>query len=560
MDTIKVMFVGNISSGKSSVINSLVGGFVASAALARETYNLTSYTMSSEGSDESDKSIKIVTSGLATMHKRDQDIINEDILRQIHTEQVFTPRFDLDGYQFIDMPAADVDEGVFTDTFSNMHLIIFVTTAADVFRYESEMRTFRYIHNCINTHNKQGRGYIKFAVLINKYDDIDDEDLQPNHLSALEILKDYPQVTEIFRYSSHKTLLFNCYTHQKDLYCPTSIDIVRRMKTCVMKTNLIRQDVICTHDEIKWNDQNLLMLSPDYDNFIGFLQLCKTNIPKWRLDAYINYSKIVLAQFNKKTCEDKNLFKTHWNRLKISDSQAEHEYLCSAISNKIMSFKQSLVRNRFVECAMEIINRTNTDEDTMNRIVDHITDTFSSTYTLARVLLTLMIQGQFELCHCHLKLLTTVLLDPNIYSHDYDLDYYSHTDGKYHKRYRVDPHGEYSWYVGMLITRCSIPDITYILKLSKYTYNELLYLYKIGKLDVQRLLFPQIERNIIWTDLMSQTTPIIPPLSYLLKDYISNEQKVLIDKIDKDNHDYDNGAADNTSNTDNNNEIIECIV
>lgn len=61
-----IYFVGKVSSGKSSLLNSIVGGFVTNVSLLRETIKITKYHLSTKVNDE--KNIKYFLESLNKEH------------------------------------------------------------------------------------------------------------------------------------------------------------------------------------------------------------------------------------------------------------------------------------------------------------------------------------------------------------------------------------------------------------------------------------------------------------------------------------------------------------
>jgi GTPase SAR1 family protein len=257
MTTIPTIFlVGEVSSGKSSFLNSLAGAYVANASLQRETLKPNLYRFLSDGdSIEVNKETKYggvarvnkITESLEEDHKENEElrdsIENADIakINNICDESNGLPiGFGLGAFNVIDFPGINDAEdktgkflNIIKENIKSADLILYLTDASTAFQRETELKSFEILCKMVREENKDGH-YVDIIIIVNKFDDLTCPDLNqiydriPRH-SSLEKEK-------VLRFSSHKMMITNIVTNKKTLYVP---EFARRELKRILKTSSV---------------------------------------------------------------------------------------------------------------------------------------------------------------------------------------------------------------------------------------------------------------------------------------------------------------------------------
>ena len=201
---LNIGLIGEYSSGKSSLLNAMAGGFVSTNSLLRETIQTEAYEFSKGSLKGIAKNLDKRHSYNRNKRKNLKDLDEEKISKPIWytglPNNLLTESFMV--YDFPGMNDANDDSGLFLKTIENnidqIHLLIFVTDANRAFASSSEVEAFRHVQELVENQNKNGK-FTDLIILVNKYDD-EDEDLEEIYNDMREITKD----VRTFRFSSHK--------------------------------------------------------------------------------------------------------------------------------------------------------------------------------------------------------------------------------------------------------------------------------------------------------------------------------------------------------------------
>ena len=195
-----IYLIGEVSSGKSSVLNSIVGGLVSNSSLQRETLNIIKIDISPAGTEDN---IKLITTELESIHMHNEarrsnisKLKIEELNEIKQCKYVMPSRYDLGHLNIFDFPGINDTEDIqdlfvkiFKSKLSNAHIVVYVTDATRAFVSSSEVKNFKKIKEAIDLYNNDG-SYIDFIILVNKFDDPNDESLK-------EIFDKIPKKTKI---------------------------------------------------------------------------------------------------------------------------------------------------------------------------------------------------------------------------------------------------------------------------------------------------------------------------------------------------------------------------
>jgi GTPase SAR1 family protein len=237
-----ILLIGEVSSGKSSLLNSLAGGYVANAGQQRETMCPSSYRL---GVNQRDDVVQRISKALEGTHVRNEaarisELDEEDLCKlEIVADENDPIPFDLGAgnINVIDFAgindADDKDGRLFLPIKKHINsadLVVFVTAADRAFQNSSEVESFKRLQTLIAAEVACGH-FVDLVVVVNKFDD-------PNNPDLLKMAERIPERIDlpkekILRVSSHKMLLSNVKLHNRKLYIPT---FARREVAEILKT------------------------------------------------------------------------------------------------------------------------------------------------------------------------------------------------------------------------------------------------------------------------------------------------------------------------------------
>jgi len=283
------MLAGKVSSGKSSFINSIIGAFVSCVSLNRETFSPIVYNMSTKGTY---KDAWTLTAKLEEKHnsnqkkretmysldtknlRKEMDKIETEVTNidktfdDISLPNLFQKDFML--YDFAGLGDNDDQKNNFgkaiENHLSNMDLVLFVVDATRAFIDKSEVDEFNKIKQLIKKNEDELSIYTDICVIVNKYDDIDDE----------EVKEIYDKITQkidckkIFRWSSHQ--MFTNKLNKTGIFVPQFME--REFKKILkngstnLSTKIVKSTTDNFYDATAFNkcDDSL----GDWDNFEAY--------------------------------------------------------------------------------------------------------------------------------------------------------------------------------------------------------------------------------------------------------------------------------------------------
>ena len=166
-----IFLIGEVSSGKSSFLNSFAGGYISNSSIQRETFNPLWYQFSSTGKEDH---VTGITLQLEHKHKQNelfreriQDLKEEEISSLDHICDDDNPlpiRYNLEDLNIIDFPGindSDDKTNKFLKAIENrIHqadLLIYITEATSAFVSSSEILVFQNIIKMINRCKNNGQ-------------------------------------------------------------------------------------------------------------------------------------------------------------------------------------------------------------------------------------------------------------------------------------------------------------------------------------------------------------------------------------------------------------------
>jgi GTPase SAR1 family protein len=220
-DNLQIFLVGEVSSGKSSLVNSLAGGYVSNSSLQRETINPEVYNFGFD-TKQAYPSLKKIAEVLEKKHIENKQTVLDDnkvcdpmepknIVDKNGDDIFFRSLYGMKDISVIDFPglndSTDSNDKFFdvvSENIARCNCLVYVTKADSAFLSQSEVAIFNRLQELCNTRLKNNGQYIKICILINKFDNPYDPDL-------LQISEDIPKKISgdvpLFRYSSHNMFL-----------------------------------------------------------------------------------------------------------------------------------------------------------------------------------------------------------------------------------------------------------------------------------------------------------------------------------------------------------------
>lgn len=211
-----IFLVGEVSSGKSSLLNALSSNFISNASLQRETLNLLTYNFNNKGEESN---IETITKDLENIHER--NVTNGKELNSAHNITIGEPIIydnlpsihDIPNLTIIDFPGlndSDDKSNVFfkliEDNISKANLVIYVSDSSNSMINNSEVQSVLKLKELIELKKEKIHKVIDFVVVVNKFDDfandIDIHEIYERISSKIQM-----DSSKIFRISSHKLLI-----------------------------------------------------------------------------------------------------------------------------------------------------------------------------------------------------------------------------------------------------------------------------------------------------------------------------------------------------------------
>jgi len=356
-----IFLIGEVSSGKSSLLNALAGGIISNASMQRETINPEIYEF--DVIDKAYPSFKKMATILESKHvtnKKFDDktaILNEpkfvcDITGQ---KIIFKSQFEMGKFYIYDFPGVNDAKNDSNDVFfeqvktqiTNCNCLVYVTKAETAFLNQSELTLFKKIVElCDICREKRGK-YTQICIVINKFDnpyDIDMDQIANQVKSKINNDK-----IEIYRMSSHRLFLESIvknnlnvpipeFLHQeiKKIFQNATAVITKEQAVSIKKHGKISHKYIKFNEEIESNKLELLdqdidsnsdsdsdfkdnspnpektvpkpeyrewKYEGDWNNFINFIKEEKHNLPENRFKTRNKWLQSYLDKVSNITCE-----------------------------------------------------------------------------------------------------------------------------------------------------------------------------------------------------------------------------------------------------------------
>lgn len=207
---VKIGIIGEVSVGKSTLLNALVSRYLSSTSLKRTTY-VPFIFKNSKHEDEQE----YIEETIKEANEEKKDI--EDII-EFKTKISFSKDDKLILIDFAGVnDGAEKDskmENVFFNHLSNLDVVLYITDSNSSMTLKSERDFFIKLTQKINENNEKGN-IIKLVVVFNKYDDTldDDEEDETSEVDeiiddAIEFMSDY-MTYESFKISAQKMMVKN---------------------------------------------------------------------------------------------------------------------------------------------------------------------------------------------------------------------------------------------------------------------------------------------------------------------------------------------------------------
>lgn len=260
-----IFFIGEVSSGKSSLINAIAGEYITCVSLQRETFYPTKFEFKKEElintnfdlKTEHENNIKQRQKNVPDEYKTEIPIINIKVAD------------DCDVMNIIDFPglndgqdSQDKYMNYIKDNIHHADMICFITDAATAFVKKSELDTFNKIKTFVKNEWDNNRHYIELCIVVNKYDNNpknDDEDLK-------DIYERIPKNNKTFRICSHKLLCHRLLQYNKSLNVPEFMinETKKILKNAESRTKFSKKILFKIHELPKIDS----LLKGDWDNLL----------------------------------------------------------------------------------------------------------------------------------------------------------------------------------------------------------------------------------------------------------------------------------------------------
>lgn len=272
-----IFFIGEVSSGKSSLINALACKFVTSVSLQRETFIPTRFRFR--------KLIVETNIDLKLEHENNvnQRQNNNDMQKDQQINNVNVKLYDLSEINIIDFPGLNDGQDsqdkylkYVTDNIKEANMICFITDANTAFVKKSELDTFNKIKKMTEDEWKNNKHYISLCIIVNKYDNDpdynDDEDLA-------DIYNRIPRDNfSLHRISSHKLLCHRLLQDNISLQIP---DFLQNETQKIMKNaelcNIKKIHSPLTFNKAWFKRKNLTKKGDWDDLLLSFGSIMQTN-------------------------------------------------------------------------------------------------------------------------------------------------------------------------------------------------------------------------------------------------------------------------------------------
>jgi GTPase Era involved in 16S rRNA processing len=522
MRPLTVFLVGEISTGKSALLNALSGNIISNTSLQRETFNPEGYLFSDKGSDDH---AKMLTKKLEETHKNNElkrnninTLKQEDIAKIIsknYTESYLKTKYGLHDFNIIDFPGIDDSDDTNNNFFQaikdNIHLcdiIVYIVDATRAFVSNSGVANFNKILELIKNEKNNGH-FVDYVVVANKFDNVNNEDLNAIYNRIPEKIN-IPK-EKLFKCSSHKLLIDCQKRHKTNLSVPLFmkneiIEIFKNSNLVITKRleRNVKKKAIINYSDIQYsnltddlfesqidddsddyssdtsisdnvsplddNDTDTKLLG-DWDDIIGYLKKYQQEADKYNIVVLVEKLEELLviiqkASDNKSYGAYSGTFITYIAQLKVYGHQTESillifkKYVLDLGKTNNESFLWTLYY-KFIQ-----------EYDGLYQVY------IANRHKLCTKLLSCIIYShRHENINKLLVPLVEILSDGDIWK-EYEYQFYNINDKKYYKSYNLSPgiFKHKSWFINNMLNN-SNKIIQQLIEICITPINELSYLY-----------------------------------------------------------------------------------
>ena len=292
---VKIGIIGEVSVGKSTLLNALVSKYLSSTSLKRTTY-VPFLFKNSQDPDRNETIEETINEANSTKENLTEPI-------EFKTKISFSDDKDLSLIDFAGVnDGAEIDskmENVFFNYLSNLDYVIYVTDSNSTMTLKSERAFFTKLANKINENSKNGN-IIKLIVIFNKYDDISEEGEENSEVDEIiEESKEFMNVLityDSFKISAQKMMVKNIISFNS--YAIKFIPNIVVHKILCEFHGKKKASFIIKQKKLKSSDIDEIEFTNEENNFIKFLNYTSNsknqnkNITEYIHNEFNKYSSV----------------------------------------------------------------------------------------------------------------------------------------------------------------------------------------------------------------------------------------------------------------------------
>ena len=349
-----IFLIGEISSGKSSFLNALAGGIVSCVSLLRETINPEIYEFIDRSGKESEfdpnignhrESLERIAKILDEKHAKNKESVNGynvtkpakrtiEYVIDIDDEPIKFMSLNNRSFLVYDFPGLNDStdsEDLFYDlikkNINKCDILLYITKADSAFINKSGVDLFDKIRKLCSRTVEHGQ-FIELCVVINKFDDADDNDLT----EIASLVPEKISFDEIFRFSSHTFLLSSILRHKLTIPVPYFLQNEMRkiFKNAGYKLNESQKQCLANDNKITYchikNNEN----RGDWDGLMDKIVAVGDDIHHLRRKIRRSYFELNCEKFISSNIHEKDSLKKMTHAITSSnDDMQELEYILS---------------------------------------------------------------------------------------------------------------------------------------------------------------------------------------------------------------------------------------